>query len=150
MGDDGRTAHEKIKGRPSRRPVAEFGEKVWYRPLGGRKTGLDMILEEGIFVGILDRTDEALIAVENGVVKCRDISRQAEELRWDRDKVMNIMVTLIAPTEGSKDMRVKTYIRPGLANPSIPMRTDERRGPEVQTHKGRLREVWNHDRVPGM
>ena len=32
ISSDGRTPYEKIKGRPSRRPMAEFGEKVWYRP----------------------------------------------------------------------------------------------------------------------
>jgi hypothetical protein len=120
VGSDGRTAHEKVKGRTSRRPVAEFGEKVWYKPLHTRKTKLDMVLEEGIFMGILDRSDEALVAVESGVIKCRDIRRQAAECRWDREKVMNIKVTPLAPTEGMADMRVKTYIQPGLANPSIP------------------------------
>ena len=34
--------------------------------------------------------------------------------------VMKIKATPMAPTEGTKDMRVKTYIQPGLANPDIP------------------------------
>ena len=73
VGADGKTPHEKIKGRPSRRPVAEFGEKLWFRPLHDRKTKLDMVIEEGIFGGLIGRSDEALIAVENGVVKCRSL-----------------------------------------------------------------------------
>ena len=80
VGADGKTLHEKIKGRPSRRPVAEFGEKLWFRPLHDRKTKLDMVMEEGIFVGLIGRSDDALIAVQHGVVKYRDIRRQLQEV----------------------------------------------------------------------
>ena len=96
VGADGRTAHEKVKGRASRRPVAEFAEKVWYKPLHDKKTKLDMVLEEVIFVGVIDRSDEALVAVESGVVKCRDIRRQAEEHRWGSGRVMSIQVPSLA------------------------------------------------------
>ena len=58
--------------------------------------------------GLLGRSDEALIAVENDVVKCRDIRRQLREVRWDRELVMGIVVTPMAPTEGAVDIRVKT------------------------------------------
>ena len=65
---DGRTPYEKIKGRASRRPVAVFGEKVWYKPSHGRSKTLDYVFEEGIFLGVQDRSDEALIGVPHGVV----------------------------------------------------------------------------------
>jgi hypothetical protein len=110
VGSDGRTPQEKVKGRPSRRPVAEFAEKVWYRPLRDRRSKLDMVMEEGIYVGIIDRSDEALIAVENGIVKCRDIRRQLEECRWDKERVMQVKATPMAAIEGAEDMRVKTPI----------------------------------------
>jgi hypothetical protein len=118
---DGRTPYEKIKGRASRRSVAVFGEKVWYKPSHGRSKTLDYVLEEGIFLGVQDRSDEALIGVPHGVVKCRDIRRQAEEHRWNAELALAIRVTTCQPTEGSGDMRVKTYIAPGLDDPSIPL-----------------------------
>jgi hypothetical protein len=125
---DGRTPYEKIKGRASRRSVALFGEKVWYKPSHGRSKTLDYVLEEGIFLGLQDRSDEALIGVDNGVVKCRDIRRQAEEHRWNADLALAIRVTTCQPTEGSGDMRVKTYIAPGLDDSSIPLPPTQRLG----------------------
>jgi hypothetical protein len=118
---DGRTPYEKIKGRPSRRSLSVFGERVWYRPSHGRSKTLDYVLEEGIFLGVQDRSDEVLIGTVNGVVKCRDIRRQAEDRRWDKDAVLAICVTPSQPTEGSEDMRVKTYISPGLDDASVPL-----------------------------
>ena len=88
---DGRIPYEKIKGRASRRSVALFGEKVWYKPSHGRSKTLDYVLEEGIFLGLQDRSDEALIGVDNGVVKCRDIRRQAEEHRWNAGLALAIL-----------------------------------------------------------
>lgn len=120
VGSDGRTAQEQIKGRPSRRPVAEFAEKVWYKPVTeGSK--LDIVMDEGVYVGVIDRSDEALVAVRDGVVEARDIRRQLEEVRWGTDLVMAIRVTPMAPTAGSDDERVNTFIQPGLANANIPM-----------------------------
>jgi hypothetical protein len=121
ISNDGRTPYEKIKGRPSRRQVAVFGEKVWYKPSHGRSKTLDYVLDEGIFLGVQDRSDEALIGISSGVVKCRDIRRQSDDRRWDKDLVLAISVTPSQPTEGSADMRVKTYISPGLDDPTIPL-----------------------------
>jgi hypothetical protein len=118
---DGRTPYEKVKGRASRRSVGVFGEKVWYKPTHGKSKTLDYVLEEGIFLGVQDRSDEALIGVTNGVVKCRDIRRQSEERRWDAELVLAIRTTPGQPTAGSGDMRVKTYISPGLEDSSIPL-----------------------------
>jgi hypothetical protein len=36
--------------------VAEFGEKVWYRPLHGKqRTSLDPVMNEGIFASVVDK-----------------------------------------------------------------------------------------------
>ena len=37
VGKDGRTAFERRRGRKCQVPVAEFGEKVWYKELRERK-----------------------------------------------------------------------------------------------------------------
>ena len=37
VGKDWRTPYERRKGRRCRLPIAALGEKVWYRPLAGKK-----------------------------------------------------------------------------------------------------------------
>ena len=37
IGDDGKTAFERIKGRKCRSPLAQFGESVWYMELDDGK-----------------------------------------------------------------------------------------------------------------
>lgn len=83
-------------------------------------------MDMGIFVGVVDKSDEILWAVPDGVVKARDVRRQPDEDRWDRDRVKAIAVSPMAPTAGVADMRVKTYIRPGLLNPEVPRPTADR------------------------
>ena len=120
VGQDGSTLHEKIKGRTSRRPLGEFGEKVWYKPLRKDHIKLAPVMEEGIYVGIIDETDEALVVTKNGLAKARDIRRQTEEDRWDPEMVLAIKVTPNVPNEGSLGLRVRTYFQPGLSNPQVP------------------------------
>ena len=84
-----------------------------------------MVMEEGIYAGLMGRSDKALIALESGIVKCRDIRRQLEECRCDKERVMQVKATPMAPTEGAEDMRVKTYIQPGLSNTSVPRPVEE-------------------------
>ena len=136
-GLDGRTPHEKIKGRASRRAVTEFGEQVWYRPLKVRSNSLAPIMESGVFVGIINQSDAALIAINSGVVKARDIRRQLAEDRWDKELVKGISTTPMEPTAGSADMRIKTYIKPGLANPEVPKRAADD-APAIAARRCRL------------
>jgi hypothetical protein len=117
VGGDGRTPQQRIKGRSSTRPTAEFGERVWYRPV---KIGdsLQVVMKEGYYIGVQDRSDESLIGTKEGPIKVRDVRRRPDDEKW-RQEVLDIDFTTIRPNKSS-DTRIKTFIEPGLANPAVP------------------------------
>ena len=93
-GMDGMTTSEREKGAKSTQPIAEFGESVLYRPLRGeagreseKHEKFEARLEDGIFLGIEDRSGEARIGTVHGVVKCRDFRRKPESERWSAEAV---------------------------------------------------------------
>ena len=66
--------------------MAEFGECIWYvRPKSEGKYKADVRWEEGIGLGIRDRSGEARVGTPKGSVKVRSVQRKgSEEERWDR------------------------------------------------------------------
>ena len=66
-------------------------------------------MEEGIFVSIIDRSDEAVVLVGRGAVKCHE-SSEAESCRWDREAVLKIKVSPTMPAEGVQDTHIKAFI----------------------------------------
>ena len=93
IGKDGKTAYQRIKGRACSRPMAEFGESVWYKQLqtqDDRHADMEPRWEEGIWLGMNPRTNEVLIGTPNGVTRARSIRRRAMNEQWSYDKVMEI------------------------------------------------------------
>ena len=71
IGKDGRTAYERLKGKPTGIELCEFGEKVHYMPLkvgGGRLASSDARYRTGIWLGIDERTSERMIATLEGII----------------------------------------------------------------------------------
>ena len=134
VGADGTTPQEKIKGRASHRPGFEFGERVWYRP-ARKGTKLEPVVSEGVYLGVQDRSDESLIGTPEGPVKCRDVRARPDDEKWGKD-ILKIKYTTMKPNEGSEDVRIKTYFKPGLANSAVPRPTPE--VTVVQTRRCRL------------
>ena len=65
VGDDGRTAHERLRGRKFKRDVAEIGESVMY--IRAESVGNDKYnsrWEEGVFVGVGEESGEVIIGTE--------------------------------------------------------------------------------------
>ena len=86
VGQDGKTGYRRWKGKDFRVEIPEFGEKVFYLP---RK--IDIVDKSiprwsyGIFVGVLDASNEMQIAVNGDIKLVRDVRRLARlEDRWDR------------------------------------------------------------------
>ena len=70
VGPDGKTAHERLKGRPFSAPVTEFGECVWYRKVKPERLGkINSKWGEGLWLGIRDQSTESLIGTPNGILK---------------------------------------------------------------------------------
>ena len=54
IGQDGKTAYERLKGKRWRRPMIVFEERVWFRPLLSYTVGrnqLQPVLDSGVYVG---------------------------------------------------------------------------------------------------
>ena len=82
VGPDGKTPYERWKSKRAKRLLCEFGERVLYLPLQGARNGkLGAKFEYGIFVGVLERSGEAIISTEAGMVKARTVKRLLEENR---------------------------------------------------------------------
>ena len=89
---DGKTAHERLKGKSYRRPLVDFAEKVQFMPVihGGHMNKLQTKWELGRFVGIRPKSNEALIMTERGIEKARSIRRLPPTDRWATDDWENL------------------------------------------------------------
>ena len=86
VGDLGKTAVHLIRGSKSSRNIAEFGEKILYKPLklsGHHRGNMEDTFLDGIFLGMRLRSDEILLGTARGVIKTRTLRRRVEEEQWD-------------------------------------------------------------------
>ena len=101
VGRDGRTAYELHAGKPHRRQLVEFGERVYFMP---RQAKLDPKWQDGAFIGIRDRSDEMLIMTTSGVYKTRNVRRRPESERWDFEFLMTLKGTPWNPNPAAGEM----------------------------------------------
>ena len=88
MEDLGKTAVQLIRGSKSSRNIAQFGEKILYKPLklsGHQRGNTEDNFLDGIFLGMRLRSDEILVGTTRGVNKTRTMRRQVEEEQWDKE-----------------------------------------------------------------
>lgn len=84
-GDDGKTPHERLRGKKATLIGVEFGEGVFFRtkPSRDRLAKLECMWEHGIYLGQRAASGESVVGCASGVVKTRTIKRKPEEDRWD-------------------------------------------------------------------
>ena len=71
-------------GRRWRKPLAQFGEKVWFRKIGeGSVSSVARRMTPGIFVGHYDRTGSVLCITKNGVVRGKSWTSQTPSDAWE-------------------------------------------------------------------
>ena len=76
IGEDGKTAHERARGRKFSKPLPEFGECILYAkylPKQGDNK-LEPQWEQGVFLGINDNGQELIIGTDKGVIKSTEFS----------------------------------------------------------------------------
>ena len=81
---DGKTSKMRRTGRRWRQPMAQFGEKVWFREFG--EDGVSSIasrMSQGIFVGHHDRTGAVLCVSKNRVVRGKSWTRETPSDAWE-------------------------------------------------------------------
>ena len=84
IGKDGKTTEMRRTGRRWRKPMAQFGEKVWFRKFG--EDGVSSFASRmtlGIFVGHDDRTGAVLCITKNDVVRGKSWTRQTPSDAWE-------------------------------------------------------------------
>ena len=81
VGEDGKTAWERQKGRKCRIEVVPIGESVWYKMLkesGEKKAMLESDWEDGVWLGHSRISSEVLVGTKQGVVRAWAIKRKAD------------------------------------------------------------------------
>ena len=98
----GKTPWEHIRGSQNDMEVVPFGESVFYRklkPKGEAPDKLDSQWEEGIWLGHMDRSPEAVIGTREGCVKAWAIRRKPEGNRWDAAEIRQMRGTPEEPSQ---------------------------------------------------
>ena len=91
VGADGRTAYERITGKHIHEERVEFGERVFYRPLGGDRGSMQVKWEPGLWLGKRWGTTEHFISIGCAVKKCRAVNRRPEAERWKRSEIEKVV-----------------------------------------------------------
>ena len=109
---DGRTAYHRWKGKQFNKECVEFGECVLYLKPGTRgKDKFDTRWEEGIWLGVKDRSLETVIGTNEGVIKVRDVKRKGtEEQRWDISKFNEFKGVPWEPIPGREGIEIKARV----------------------------------------
>ena len=85
MGDLGKTSVQLIRGSKSSRNIAQFVEKILYKPLklsGHLRGSMEDTFLDGIVLGMRLRSDEILIGTAREVIKTRPLRRRDAEEQW--------------------------------------------------------------------
>ena len=85
VGEDGKTDHERLKGKLFSRPAVEFGEKVHFKKgaKGQKEHKLDMKWNEGHFLCFHWRTSDASVGTKDGIHRAGTIRRVgAHQRTW--------------------------------------------------------------------
>ncbi len=86
VGSDGRTAYERVRGKQCTKTVTTFGEKTYYINVTidkESKEATEAKWEYGLWLGVHVRSNENIIATNDGVIRRRTVKRMREDLRWD-------------------------------------------------------------------
>ena len=95
VGKDGRTAHERIRGKKYHGEMVEFGRRIYHMSLGKHQGGsMKERWTEGTFVGKRASSDEYIIILDNGtVVKARSIKLLPDSQSWNSEVLEGISAT---------------------------------------------------------
>ena len=95
VGHDGKTAHERSRGKTSKMFGFEFGELVHFKRIAtARRLGkLDSLWHKGVFVGYRSQSGEYMVANDEGTYKTRTVKRMPVEERWNKEAVEDLKWT---------------------------------------------------------
>ena len=110
-GEDGRTPFERIRGERCVAPVILFGEQVQYLPMKTvHKSKGEAAKKSGVWFGNNERTEESIVGIPQGGVKCGTYSRMDSDNRWNPDVILSMRGTPSEPAPGRMDSRIPVSI----------------------------------------
>ena len=139
VGKDGKTGHERRRGRKCKIHCIPFAEKVWYKRIRERKqqeNKMDSEWFEGLWLGHHRNTNEILIGTTEGVVRAYAIRRKAEDQRWDPVMIKEMKGTPQQPDPSKPGGQIPVRIRFDEAAKLVPEETKPAR---VETELRRFR-----------
>jgi len=131
VGEDGKTARQRLRGRKFNTELVQFGECVWYLKLKSKgHHKWEERWEDGVWLGVSDESGEAIIGTDVGVVKARTVRRKgSQEERWDAQQHENMRGVPWATIPGTTQRRIQTDVNtPDMPLPNI----TERKHPETE------------------
>ena len=92
VGSDGKTAHQRITGKPFNQQVAAFGEQILFKPqkTAGPQQKLAVNGMDGCWLGFNTRKGEHIVSNNAAVVTYRSIRRRNKEERWNRELLLGL------------------------------------------------------------
>ena len=152
MGQDGRTAYSRIKGRNFNKEIVKIGECVWYmKPKSKHKKKGDYGWGNGIWLGVRDESGEYIIGTNRGVLKVRSVRRKgSHEDRWDVKQLDEMKGTPWEPVPGSPGTEMTSRIAPDREEREvIPREEGEVRDARLKEFRIERRDVLDNSPTPG-
>ena len=93
VGSDGKTAHQRIRGKPFNQQIAAFGEQILFKrhKTTGPQQKLAVNWMDGCWPGFKTRTEEHTVSNNAAVVTCRSIRKRNREERWNRELLLGML-----------------------------------------------------------
>ena len=138
LGIDGKTSHERCRGRKFDKVLPEFGECVMYlkTPQHKGREKLEPRWESGVYLGVHDRSQELIIGTPDGAIKAHEFRRKgSHEERWNMEEITvmkglpwqpdpntaslevqsRIIVAMSLPDPGEREVDTRLIIARGIA-----------------------------------
>ena len=132
-GEDGKTAHQRVRGRPFAKKLVEFGERVLYKlpikgPRADERATLEPRWKHGLMVGYARHTNEYCLWDGSSVSKSRALMRMPSDRRWDTEGLQQVAID-VQRFYGC-GMGVATAFDEGEAIPQPAVGEDKTRAPK--------------------
>ena len=99
VGQWGKTAYERLKGKPASLPGLQFGERLRWGtniPARDRRNRMDTQTSEGVYLGQRTVSGEHLVGSAEGVFRPRTVYRVPLEKKVEREALAGNGITLEA------------------------------------------------------
>ena len=105
VGADGNMPYGRLRGKPFRMKLPNFGESVYFKPLrqsGSKLNKLDPKFREGVYPGVREGTNDMIVGTPEGIGRTGDIRRKPPSQRCDGAALLAVRGTPDAPNPSAE------------------------------------------------